>query len=108
MRTLETVATLLLQGHSANQNAGTTKMLPPSGEEGCSPSENTTCNRSNENAGFPDTTKLHVEENAGFLDTKKTHVIKAQHNADKALLVSLFSVYSLSPISLVMHDVIVG
>ena len=76
-------------------------MLPPSGEEGCSPSENTTCNRSYENAGFPDTTKLHVEENAGFLETKKPHVIKA-------LLVSLFSVYSLSPISLVMHDVIVG
>ena len=33
------MATLLLQGHSANQNAGTTKMLPPSGKAGHSPNE---------------------------------------------------------------------
>ena len=44
----------------------TNKMLQPSGEEGCSPIENTgfpdttntTCNRSNQNAGFPDTQPL--------------------------------------------------
>ena len=49
--------------HSANQNAGTTKMLPPSGKELHSPSQNvgfsdttnTICNRTNDNAGFPDT-----------------------------------------------------
>ena len=47
-------------------------MLPPSGEEGCLPSENagfpdttnTTYNRINDNAEFPDTTKLCAEENA--------------------------------------------
>ena len=80
------MATLLLWGHSANQNAETTKILLPSGEEGCSPNENTgfpdttntTCNRSNKNARFLDTTKLHAEEgysaneNAGFPYTTKT------------------------------------
>ena len=59
------MGSLLLQttaNHSANQNAGTTKMLPPFGE-GCSSNENvafpditnTTCNRSNQNARIPDT-----------------------------------------------------
>ena len=51
--------------HPANQNVGTTKMVPSFGKEGCSPNENagfpdatnTTCNRTNDNSGFPDTTK---------------------------------------------------
>ena len=65
-------------------------MLPPFRKEGHSPNENvgfsvttnTTCNRSNKNAGFPDTTKLHAEEegcsaneNAGFSDTTKTTLL---------------------------------
>ena len=51
----------------ANQNAGFPVIT------------NTACNRSNENVGFPDTTKLHAEEeghsdneHVGFPDTSKT------------------------------------
>ena len=65
--------------HSANQNEGTTKMLPPFGE-GHSSKENaafpditnTTCNRSNENAAFPDITNTacnRSNENARIPDT---------------------------------------
>ena len=65
----------------------TRKILPHFGKEGCSPNgnagfpviTNTSCNRSNENAGFLHTTKLHAEEeghsvneNAGFPGTTKT------------------------------------
>ena len=56
--------------HSANQNAGTTKMLPPSGKEGHSPNENAgfpdktdaTCNRTNDNVGFPDAATEHLSK----------------------------------------------
>ena len=43
--------------HSANQNAGTTKMLPPSGEEGCS---------SNENAELKSYHNCSVNQNVGI------------------------------------------
>ena len=59
----------------------TAKMLPPFGKEGHSPNENagfpvitnTTCNRSNDNTEFPDTTKLHAKQggHTGFPDTTK-------------------------------------
>ena len=84
----------------------TIKMLPHFGEEGCSTNENvgflvTTkiiCNRSNENAGYPNTIKLHVQEDCsanehvGFPVTTKPHVAKARHNADEALLFLLFGI----------------
>ena len=84
----------------------TIKMLPPFGEEGCSANENAgflvitkiICNRSNENAGCPDTTKLHVQEDCpanehvGFAVTTKPRVAKARHNADEALLFLLFGI----------------
>ena len=71
-----------------------TKMLLPSGEEGHSPNKNigfldttyTTCNRSNQNAGFLDTQNGLANKHAGFPDTTKTPVTKAQHNADKQFL----------------------
>ena len=75
---------LLLQttaNHSVNQNAGTTKILPPSGE-GCSSNENTgfpdiiniTCNRSNQNVGFPDTQPLN-QSASGISKHNKNHVL---------------------------------
>ena len=64
------MATLLLQGYSANQNAGTIKMLPPSGEESHSP---------NKNAGFPDTTKNHVLPKHNTMLTSITCYIYTWH-----------------------------
>ena len=64
-------ATFWRKGCSANENVGFPVTI------------NTTWNRSNKNAGFPDTTKLHAEEegcsaneNAGFPDTTKTMLLK--------------------------------
>ena len=66
LKTFKTMSTLLLQATQPIRIQGQTKMLPPSGEEGYSPNENarfpdttnTTCNRSNESVGFPDTRRL--------------------------------------------------
>ena len=76
--------------HLANENAGTTKMLPPSGGEGHSSNENaafpditnTTCNRSNQNAWLPDTQRS-TNQHPEFPDTTKPCVTEVQHNADK-------------------------
>ena len=79
---------ILLQGHSANQNAGTKKMLLPSGEEGCSPND----------AGFPDITKttswrrrLLSQWECRISRHNKNHMLPkcdTMLTADKALLVS--------------------
>ena len=51
----------LFSNHSANQNAGTTKMLPPSGKEGHS---------SNDNAELKSHHKCSANQNAGTQTNK--------------------------------------
>ena len=62
-------------------------MLLPSGEEGCSPNENTgfpdtsntTCNRSNKNAGFLDTTNYMVKKAAQPMRMQDFHTQQKPH-----------------------------
>ena len=86
---------------------GQQKILPPAGEEGPHPmrmhDNNTTCNRSNQNVGFLDTTNTthnRSNQNARLPDThshspisiqqlqtqQKPPVTEAWHNAEKHYL----------------------
>ena len=44
---------------------------------------NTTCNRSNQNASLPDTHSCSTNQHPATPDTTKTNVTQAQHNAEK-------------------------
>ena len=82
-------------GDSATQNAGTSKMLPPAGEEGHSSNENagfldttnTTCNRSNQNTRLPDTHSRSTNQYPATPDTTKTRCYWSMTQCWQAFLV---------------------
>ena len=82
-------------GDSANQNAGTTKMLPLAGEEGHSTNENagfldttnTACNRSNQKTRLPDTHSHSTNQHPATPDTTKTRCYWSVKQCWQAFLV---------------------